>query len=113
MRTFGDIDPESEKIGTVFCTLDQQEANQPRFMHQTGSCLLCHGSSQTKNKPGQPWSGPTNHPYLLSPHRPPNGLVKAWKNLRSQPWLSRAGGDVLDPGLGVARRPEMRSMRMR
>jgi hypothetical protein len=69
--------------------------------------------SSWRSAPGQPWNGPTKHPYLWSPHRPTNGLVKALKNLRSQPWLSQAGWDVHDPRLGVARRPVMRSMRMR
>ena len=39
-------------LGTVFYTLDQQEAARPRFMRQTDACLTCHGSSQTKNVPG-------------------------------------------------------------
>jgi hypothetical protein len=43
------VDP---KLGTVFYTLDQQEADRPKFVRQTDSCLLCHGSSQTKNVPG-------------------------------------------------------------
>ena len=43
------VDP---KLGTVFYTLEQQEADRPKFVRQTDSCLLCHGSSQTKNVPG-------------------------------------------------------------
>lgn len=43
------VDP---KLGTVFYTLDQQEADRPRFVRQTDACLLCHGSSQTRNVPG-------------------------------------------------------------
>jgi hypothetical protein len=40
------------KLGTVFYTLDQQPAQRPRFVRQTDSCLLCHGSSQTRGVPG-------------------------------------------------------------
>jgi hypothetical protein len=40
------------KLGTVYYTLDQEEADRPRFVRQTDTCLLCHGSSQTKNVPG-------------------------------------------------------------
>ena len=43
------VDPQ---LGAVFYTLDQQEAERPRFARQTDACLLCHGSSQTKNVPG-------------------------------------------------------------
>jgi hypothetical protein len=43
------VDPQ---LGTVFYTLDQQEAERPQFVRQTDACLLCHGSSQTKNVPG-------------------------------------------------------------
>ena len=43
------VDPQ---LGAVFYTLDQQEADRPRFVRQTDSCLLCHGSSQTKHVPG-------------------------------------------------------------
>src|ERR1017187_11036082 len=39
------VDPQ---LGTVFYTLDQEEANRPRFIRQTDACLTCHGSSQTK-----------------------------------------------------------------
>jgi hypothetical protein len=43
------VDPE---LGTVFYTLDQQDMKRPRFVRQTDSCLLCHGSSQTRGVPG-------------------------------------------------------------
>lgn len=39
-------------LGTVFYTLDQKPAEQPRFVRQTDNCLICHGSSHTKNVPG-------------------------------------------------------------
>jgi hypothetical protein len=44
------VDP---RLGTVFYTLDQDEAYRPRFIRQTESCMLCHASSQTRNVPGQ------------------------------------------------------------
>ncbi len=40
------------KLGTVFYTLDQDEAERPRFIRQTDNCLLCHGSSRTGGVPG-------------------------------------------------------------
>jgi hypothetical protein len=43
------VDPQ---LGAVFYTLDQQETNRPKFVRQTDACILCHGSSQTKNVPG-------------------------------------------------------------
>lgn len=43
------VDPQ---LGGVFYTLDQQEADRPTFVRQTDACLLCHGSSQTRNVPG-------------------------------------------------------------
>jgi hypothetical protein len=43
------VDP---TLGAVFYTLDQQEAARPKLVRQTDACLLCHGSSQTKNVPG-------------------------------------------------------------
>jgi hypothetical protein len=43
------VDP---KLGSVFYTLDQQEADRPKFVRQTEACMLCHASSQTKNVPG-------------------------------------------------------------
>ena len=43
------VDP---KLGTVFYTLDQQQADRPKFTRQTDACMLCHASSQTKNVPG-------------------------------------------------------------
>jgi hypothetical protein len=44
------IDP---AIGTVFYTLDQAATEPPAIVRQTDNCLLCHGSSQTKEVPGQ------------------------------------------------------------
>jgi hypothetical protein len=41
------------RLGAVFYTLDQEPAGKPRFVRQTDSCLICHGSSQTQGIPGQ------------------------------------------------------------
>ncbi len=43
------VDP---MLGTVFYTLDQQEAKKPKFERQVDACILCHGSSQTRGVPG-------------------------------------------------------------
>lgn len=43
------VDPH---LGTVFYTLDQQYAEQPRFVRDRGQCLICHASSRTDNVPG-------------------------------------------------------------
>lgn len=43
------VDPD---LGTVFYTLDQQQTERPKFVRQTDSCLLCHGSSQAQGIPG-------------------------------------------------------------
>ena len=43
------VDPQ---LGAVFYTLDQNETAQPQFTRQGDNCLICHGSSQTKDVPG-------------------------------------------------------------
>lgn len=43
------VDPE---LGAVFYTLDQAAADHPTIRRQTDNCLMCHGSSQTKEIPG-------------------------------------------------------------
>ena len=43
------VDPQ---LGTVFYTLDQTAAERPIVQRQTDNCLICHGSSQTKEIPG-------------------------------------------------------------
>jgi hypothetical protein len=43
------VDPQ---LGAVFYTLDQDATLAPRFRRQTDNCLICHGSSQTKEIPG-------------------------------------------------------------
>jgi len=43
------VDPQ---LGTVFYTLDQDTSEPPHFRRQTDNCLICHGSSQTKEIPG-------------------------------------------------------------
>ena len=43
------VDP---SLGTVFYTLDQEPAQAPKLRRQTDNCLICHGSSQTKDIPG-------------------------------------------------------------
>ena len=43
------VDPQ---LGTVFYTLDQDPLLAPNFRRQTDNCLICHGSSQTKEIPG-------------------------------------------------------------
>jgi len=43
------VDPQ---LGTVYYTLNQDGQLAPRFRRQTDNCLICHGSSQTKDIPG-------------------------------------------------------------
>jgi hypothetical protein len=43
------VDPQ---LGTVFYLLDQQEAERPKFLRQSDSCLQCHISSKTQDVPG-------------------------------------------------------------
>lgn len=43
------VDPQ---LGAVFYTLEQHDVDRPKFVRQIDSCILCHGSSQTKNVPG-------------------------------------------------------------
>ncbi len=43
------VDPQ---LGMVFYTLEQSENAKPKFVRQTDSCLLCHGSSQAQGIPG-------------------------------------------------------------
>jgi hypothetical protein len=40
------------QLGTVFYTLDQDPLLAPNFRRETDNCLICHGSSQTKEIPG-------------------------------------------------------------
>jgi hypothetical protein len=40
------------QLGAVFYTLDQEPLERPAFQRQTDNCLICHGSSQTKEVPG-------------------------------------------------------------
>jgi hypothetical protein len=59
------VDP---NLGAVFYTLDQESAGPPSFRRQTDNCLICHGSSQTKEVPGHVvrsvYAGPTGLPIL-------------------------------------------------
>jgi hypothetical protein len=43
------VDP---KLGAVFYTLDQDAEGPPAIRRQADNCLICHGSSQTKEVPG-------------------------------------------------------------
>ena len=43
------VDPQ---LGTVFYTLDQEPSQPPTLRRQLDNCLICHGSSQTKDIPG-------------------------------------------------------------
>jgi hypothetical protein len=61
------VDPQ---LGTVFYTLDQQAEARPHFRRQFDTCLICHGSSQTKEVPGHVvrsvLADATGFPILLS-----------------------------------------------
>ncbi len=56
-------------LGAVFYTVDQT-ADAPRFERQAESCLICHGSSSTRNIPGHVvrsvYSDPQGLPILAS-----------------------------------------------
>lgn len=47
-----EISASDPQLGTVFYTLDQQKAAEPRFEQQFDNCLICHSSSRTKGVPG-------------------------------------------------------------
>ena len=47
-----EISAADPQLGTVFYTLDQDPLLAPQFRRQTDNCLICHGSSQTKEVPG-------------------------------------------------------------
>jgi len=47
-----EISAVDSQLGTVFYTLEQDPLLAPTFRRQTDNCLICHGSSQTKEIPG-------------------------------------------------------------
>jgi hypothetical protein len=47
-----EISAADPQLGTVFYTLEQDHLLAPSFRRQTDNCLICHGSSQTKEVPG-------------------------------------------------------------
>jgi hypothetical protein len=47
-----EISAADPNLGTVFYTLSQDSLAAPTFRRQTDNCLICHGSSQTKEIPG-------------------------------------------------------------
>jgi hypothetical protein len=47
-----EISAADPQLGTVFYTLDQSAEARPHFRRQFDTCLICHGSSQTKEVPG-------------------------------------------------------------
>jgi hypothetical protein len=47
-----EISAVDSQLGAVFYTLDQDPLLSPHFRRQTDNCLICHGSSQTKEIPG-------------------------------------------------------------
>jgi hypothetical protein len=47
-----EISAADPKLGAVFYTLDQEETAKPKFTRQVEGCILCHGSSHTKQVPG-------------------------------------------------------------
>jgi hypothetical protein len=61
------VDP---NLGTVYYTLDQKNADRPRFTRQGDTCLICHGSSQNQGLPGHMvrsvFSDPSGYPILAS-----------------------------------------------
>ena len=47
-----EVSAADSRLGAVFYTLDQDPAQPPTLRRQTDNCLICHGSSQTKDIPG-------------------------------------------------------------
>jgi len=47
-----EISTADPQLGAVFYTLSQEDATTPTVRRQTDNCLICHGSSQTKDIPG-------------------------------------------------------------
>jgi hypothetical protein len=47
-----EISTADPKLGAVFYSLDQHEADAPKLVRQTDNCLVCHSSSRTEGVPG-------------------------------------------------------------
>src|SRR5262245_20051015 len=47
-----EITADDSQLGTVFYTVTQDELEPQPFVRQTDNCLICYGSSQTKEVPG-------------------------------------------------------------
>ncbi|HUE73112.1 MAG TPA: hypothetical protein VMP01_19665 [Pirellulaceae bacterium] len=47
-----ELTAEDPQLGTVFYTVMQDDQDMQPFTRQTDNCLICHGSSQTKEVPG-------------------------------------------------------------
>jgi hypothetical protein len=47
-----EISTADPQLGAVFYTLDQEPSQPPALRRQFDNCLICHGSSQTKDIPG-------------------------------------------------------------
>ncbi len=47
-----EVAAQDPKLGTVFYTLNQQQANKPKFERKTDDCLQCHDSNLTRGVPG-------------------------------------------------------------
>ncbi len=47
-----EVSASDPQLGAVFYTLDQDPDVRPTFHRQSDNCLICHGSSQTKDVPG-------------------------------------------------------------
>lgn len=47
-----EVSASDPNLGTVFYTLDQEEAAKPAFQRNNDNCLVCHSSSRTGGVPG-------------------------------------------------------------
>jgi hypothetical protein len=47
-----EVSTADSRLGTVFYTLRQKNAEKPQFLRQTDQCLQCHHSSRTDSVPG-------------------------------------------------------------
>jgi hypothetical protein len=75
------------RLGAVFYTLDQSQANKPRFRRQTDSCLVCHEGVMTQNVPGLMMRS-----LLTDPGGQPLFNVRNYLTTDASPFAQRWGG---------------------